>query len=282
MIGGDLMNVDNKAMIYCALGKSNNGKYSAIISDTSIDRDNEFMSKELLQSWADSPNAIPMLMDHENKLENLLGKWINKRVIQNGEDYALHMEPVFYESNPKAKMVKDLLDEGADLGTSIGALPKESVKSKKGGKEARKWIKAELLEASITPIPSNRNSYLNLAKSFNLEGKNMTEAEETPKVEETPVEEKVEEPKVEETVEEKTETTEEKEEPAEEETTEEAKPEEKAVKLSTEKPADRKSELKAIVEQTGTAKAVPKPADVFEALAIKMGVKPDNEWREIL
>jgi len=280
------METENKAIIYCALGKSEStGKYSAIISDTSLDRDNEFMSKELLQLWADDPDSIPMLMDHENRLENLLGKWTNKKVIQNGEDYALHMEPVFYESNPKSKMVKGLIDEGAKIGTSIGAIPLDSVKSKKYGKEAKKWTKAELLEASITPIPANRNSYLNLAKSFNLEGKNMTdEAEETPKVEETPA---VEEPKVEETVEEKTEETTEEtvEEPKEEETTEpaeETKPEEKSVKLSTEKSHEKRSELKAIVEQTGTVKAVLKPADIFEAVGLKMGVKPNNEWRKLI
>ncbi len=143
--------------------------YRGIISDTSIDRDDEFMGKELIDKWGKKDFYLPILLDHENKVLSNVGKWVDKEVIQNKGHNALKVSPYFFESNPNSKIVKGMLDEGAELGLSIGAIPKGFEEVDIDGERFRKWTDAELVEASFVPVASNRNSYAAVAKSFNLE-----------------------------------------------------------------------------------------------------------------
>ena len=154
-------------------------EYRAILSDTSIDRDNERMSKNLLMKWANSPNKfIPMLMDHKNEIMKMVGQWTDPVLVENKSgSFALMMKPKWFLSNPNAQILKGMLDEGAELGLSIGAVPKKSQIVKSNDMDIREWTDAELLEASLTPIGSNRNSFINIAKSFGI-NENNTMAEE--------------------------------------------------------------------------------------------------------
>jgi len=83
--------------------KSNEGKYIAILSDTSIDRDDEIIGKDALQSIIDNDGYTAILVNHENKIQNQIGEWVNKRLETIGEHTALVAEPKFYLSNPQAK-----------------------------------------------------------------------------------------------------------------------------------------------------------------------------------
>jgi HK97 family phage prohead protease len=165
-----------KRNIWIPLSKNfRTNEYQAILSDNSIDRDNERMSKDLLIKWSNNPNKfIPMLMDHKNEIMNMVGQWTNPTVISNGDSHALAMTPKWFTSNPNAQIVKGMLDDGANIGLSIGAIPKNSREYKSGDTSCKEWTEAELIEASLVPIGSNRNSFITIAKSFGFNNEEKT------------------------------------------------------------------------------------------------------------
>lgn len=168
-----------KRLLWLPISKTVSGEYRGILSDDSTDRDDEFISVELLNKWAKDPNRyIPALADHRNEIDSLIGKWINPIVIKSAKNYGLSVKPEFFDANPKAKMVKGMLDQGAQIGLSIGAIPGKSTVIEKDGKKIRRWDDAELVEGSFTPIPSNRNSYVVLAKNFGLDKITTTTSDE--------------------------------------------------------------------------------------------------------
>lgn len=219
---------DEIRKIWMPLTKSDNGNFRAILSDNSIDRDDEFMGKELILNWA-SNKSLPAMINHDYTMENWVGKWDNFETYENEGKCGLSAEPKFFKTNPKAvqieKQINEALDMGMSAGVSIGARPLkfEDVEVSKGCKK-RKWVEAELLEASFVPIPSNKNagygyrSYEAIAKSFDINKENSKEdkmsEEETKKddaVTEAPKEGEVAEPTekpVEESKEEKSEVAE--------------------------------------------------------------------------
>jgi HK97 family phage prohead protease len=254
-------------------------EYRAILSDTSIDRDGERMSRSLLQKWANSPNAfIPMLMDHKNEIMNMVGQWTDPVLVENGDSSALMMKPKWFLSNPNAQILKGMLDEGAELGLSIGAIPKDSVVVKTANDtKVREWTDAELLEASLTPIGSNRNSFINIAKSFGIN-------EEKQKIEKMAIEEKI--MKSEEVQEEVLEVESETElDEAEEESEVEKTLLEELASLRKEisalkKANNRKAVLKAHSENSEVAtpvEAVKKNLSVWEQMAVLKGIKNYGE-----
>ena len=273
--------------LWCPVTKDHNGEFIGILSDNSMDRDEEFMSKELLQDWAANNVVLPALANHTNKMENFIGGWTDLRVVEKNGHSALVAKPFFFskEANPKAAQIKALVNEavekGLNPGISIGAIPKESIKKDINGKEHIVFTKAELVEATWVPIQSNRNaSFGHIARSFNLdvEGKTCDKLEETIMTEEIkkdesqapeaapegkPVEEVLaaaEEGAVEAPAEEA------KEEPAAEAEEEEAKPEEseaeKALRLKLEKAEaeleklKKQAVMKASVEQPKVQKQI--------------------------
>jgi len=168
-----------KRTLFMPILKSSSGEFFGILSDTSIDRDEEKMSKSLLVEWAEKSKKIPALLNHENKVESNIAVWENPQIIRRKGHTALKMTPRFFKSNPKSQMVKGMLEEGALLGVSIGAIPHDFKEVEVDGKMILEWTKAELLEASFTPVPSNRNGQavfvaksLDLAKKFEEEIKN--------------------------------------------------------------------------------------------------------------
>lgn len=155
--------------------KSKDGSFVGILSDDSIDRDEEFMTKELLESWAKN-TSLKALANHENKMEKWVGGWSELKVIEKNGKTALVAKPWFFskDANPLAaqiqKQVEEALEHGENAGISIGAIPKESCDKMVSGKKKKGYVKAELLEATWVPIQSNRNaSYGHIAKQFELE-----------------------------------------------------------------------------------------------------------------
>lgn len=158
--------------LWMPLQKQSDGTTLAILSDTSIDRDEEAMDKDLILNWAKN-KTLPMLANHENKMEKLLGVWKNMRPIQKGGSAALMAEPDFLESSPFAQQVKAMVEEalakGAHVGVSIGAIPTAWERREVKGKEILVWTEAELLEATFVPVQSNRNaSFGHIAKKFGI------------------------------------------------------------------------------------------------------------------
>jgi hypothetical protein len=163
--------------LWMPLQKSHSGDFVGILSDNSIDRDGEFMSKKLLQKWVDNKTPLPMLANHENKLEKLIGGWHEKELVTKNGHTAMMAKPFFLVSNPLAvqakSMVEEALAKGLGIGISIGAIPKgDMIEKEVDGKKYKGYTEAEILEATIVPIQSNRNaSFSAVAKSFDIDVK---------------------------------------------------------------------------------------------------------------
>ncbi len=153
------------------------GEYSAILSDDSLDRDNEMMAKELVKSFA-KYKSLKALANHDNSMQSWVGGWKNLRSREKGMRTALFANPWFFteKANPLAAQIKAQVDEALEKdenpGISIGAIVTDYEMRKIKGKEVRVFTKGELLEATWVPIQSNRNaSYGHIAKQFNKEEK---------------------------------------------------------------------------------------------------------------
>lgn len=159
--------------------KSNEGKYIGVLSDTSVDRDGEIVGEEALTKIMEDDGITIGLLDHENKILNQVCVWENKRLEKIDGHTALVAEPKFFESNPNATIVKNMLDEGAKMGVSIGAIVLDKKEEKIMDKTVTIYTDLEILEASFVAIPSNRHgqAMLAMAKSFKtkLEEKRMSD-----------------------------------------------------------------------------------------------------------
>ena len=156
-----------KTELFAPIIESNNGKYLAVLSDNSMDRDGERVGKTALHKLEKDNDYLVALIDHENKALNQVAQWVNKRVMEVDGHTALVAEPKFFESNPTAKIIRGMLDEGAKMGISIGAIVKEYEDMKVNGSTVRTFTELELLEASFVAIPSNKHGRaMALAKSF--------------------------------------------------------------------------------------------------------------------
>jgi FKBP-type peptidyl-prolyl cis-trans isomerase len=165
---------DNILKLWMPVTKDVSGNFIGILSDTSIDRDEEFITKELLQDWAKN-EVLPALANHENQMEKFVGGWKNIRTITKNDHTALVAEPFFFskEANPLAarikKQVEEAVENGLNPGISIAAIPKEHIEKDIDGETRVGYTKAELVEATWVPIQSNRNaSYGHIAKQFGL------------------------------------------------------------------------------------------------------------------
>jgi len=150
-----------------------NGEYkiSAILSDDSLDRDDEMMSKSLVQSWA-TKKSLPALMDHKNSMDSYHADWENIRYEEIGENGALMADPVTFPTT-RGKELAIQLKHAKNIGVSISAIPLEHEfieKSYDGVKKKIKvYTKAKILEASFIPIQSNEHSRsMRIAKSFSI------------------------------------------------------------------------------------------------------------------
>jgi len=156
--------------------KGVNGKFVGVLSDTSLDRDEEFMTEDLIKSWASDSNALPMLANHENKMEKYIGGWTNKKLVKGADGHSgLVAEPFFFseKANPLAhqieNQVKEALEKGLGIGISIGAIPHETIEKDVNGVKKLGFNKAEIVEATIVPIQSNRNAqFTAMAKNFDI------------------------------------------------------------------------------------------------------------------
>jgi len=245
-----------KRLINFVVKKSGNN-YNAVLSSDSVDRDEERIGLNLLKVWAGSGFSLPMLTDHQNSIDALVGQWKDKTFVEeNGTGY-LKATPVFISKcNPKGDKIKAALDSGMPLGVSIGFAPTESQVVTVNNKQITEFTAGSLLEASWTPVPANQDAYGYVAKSLNIidhdskqnttkniNGDNtMTEekpveAQPAVDVQATPTEQQVEQPKQEEATKEEPVSEEAPVESVEEEVTEEPAPAEEVVE-TPEKSAD--------------------------------------------
>jgi len=171
-----------KTELFAPIIKETKGNYLAVLSDTSMDRDGERVGKSAFQNSDILSGYTAGLIDHENKVLNQVCCWENKRIVEIDGHTALVAEPKFFLSNPNAAAIKGMLDEGAEIGISIGAIVKEYEDQKVSGKSVRTFTQLELLEASFVAIPSNKHGRaMAVAKSYKTNEANKVEKEFTQK-----------------------------------------------------------------------------------------------------
>src|SRR3990167_22915 len=160
--------------IWIPIEKSSTGGYKAIITDTSIDRQDELMSEAVIDKVVNK-NSLVSLADHKNTMENWVGGFQNIEKINKKGHFAAVAEPWFFskQANPMAARIEKQLEEATNRGTnpgiSIGARALKSESVKIDGKSYKMHTDIEPLEATWTPIGANRNSFAYVAKSLNLE-----------------------------------------------------------------------------------------------------------------
>jgi len=168
--------------LFAPVIKSTEGKYIAVLSDTSVDRDGERVGKSALLGIDIENEYTAGLIDHENKVLNQVCCWINKKIVEIDGHTVLTAEPKFFDSNPNAKIIRGMLDDGAQMGISIGAIVKQYEDQKVNSKSIRTFTELELLEASFVAIPSNKHGRaMAVAKSYKTNEANKVEKEFTQK-----------------------------------------------------------------------------------------------------
>lgn len=163
-----------KRLLFMPLIKTTGGRYIATLTSTAVDRDDEIVGKKFMDK-ACKGKYLPALLDHDNKVENLVAKWVNKQVIEKDGEFHMIAEPHWFLSNPKAAMIKGMMDEGAEVGVSITALTSSYDHIQKNGKTHKVWTDGEIVSADFVGIQSQRDATaFALAKSFDFfENKNM-------------------------------------------------------------------------------------------------------------
>ncbi|KKL79847.1 hypothetical protein LCGC14_2010710, partial [marine sediment metagenome] len=174
------MTEDNSTrLLFAGFYKSADGSYKAVLSDDSIDREDEIVGKGFLESALDG--KVIGLIDHKNSVMGQVCEWVDKQIVRRKGHNSLIATPKWFMSNPNAEIIKNMLEkDGATIGLSIGAIPTDSDDVEIDGKEYKRWLKGEILEASFVAIAANKHAQIQaLAKSLNLDkihkGDNMSE-----------------------------------------------------------------------------------------------------------
>ena len=165
----------DKILMHGSIFKSSNGKYMSVLSDDGIDREDEIIGKSFFESSIQKKSRIRMMLNHENDVLMRIGDWTNQRIEKVKGQNALVAEPKFFKSNPKSEIIKGMLDEGAELDLSIGAMPTKADEVERNGQMYKRYTDGEILEASYVGIGANKNSTsMRIAKSLGLLTKSKT------------------------------------------------------------------------------------------------------------
>jgi hypothetical protein len=81
--------------MFAPVVKGAEGKYIAVLSDNSIDRDDEIVSKSCLEKIGNDMGYIAGLIDHENSVLKMVAEWTNRKVVEIDGHTALIAEPQF-------------------------------------------------------------------------------------------------------------------------------------------------------------------------------------------
>lgn len=162
--------------MFMVLRKSASGGIIAVLTDDSIDRDEEIIGSGFIHRAANEPNVLPMLYDHNNSMMNLIGGWTDKRVERSpdGNHTALVATPNFFKKDPTAQLMENKVKEALDMGLAVGvSIAARAIADKVsyvdiGGKKYKQYDDLELLNAVLVPTQSNRNALVRISKSYDV------------------------------------------------------------------------------------------------------------------
>lgn len=139
-------------------------------SDPSIDRTEEMFDKSAIKNMVDciSKGAIPIRVEHENKIYSDIGEWKEASMDEDGRLYVKgEIDTEFSLGND----IKLLLAKGKELSLSVGGRVLNAVfeRVESLGKTIKVYKEIVLDEISVVKNPANYNTSLTLAKSVDWE-----------------------------------------------------------------------------------------------------------------
>ena len=151
-----------------------------VASTPNIDHDMERMALPALKRMAEKINydGVPLRVEHQKNDNAIIGKvseaWVD-------ESNKMWIKAKLTKGNVAAEMLHDALVGGAKLGLSVGGRVKQAVRemSQHQGKMIKTFFDVVLDEVSVTPRPSNYDSWL-LNKHITNEGDNSDALYNTP------------------------------------------------------------------------------------------------------
>jgi HK97 family phage prohead protease len=135
---------------------SPNGAFEVVLSAATLDRDGEVIDSRAFEPL---PDHVPFDIDHGMTVQTTVGSGTPYYA----EDGSLRVKGTF-ASTPLAQEVRTLVAEGHIRTTSVTFMAAERVKDEKSIDHV---VKAELLNGTFTPVPSNREAVVLSAKAFN-------------------------------------------------------------------------------------------------------------------
>jgi HK97 family phage prohead protease len=137
--------------------KAADGSYDITLSIPTVDRDDEVVDAKALE-WL-SPGRMPIDVDHGMTVLTTVGSGIPEYEGDN-----LKLTDYRFASTPFAQDVKTLVDEGHISKMSVAFMAAKRELDEKDGKVHVR--KAELLNAAIVAIPSNREANILVSKAL--------------------------------------------------------------------------------------------------------------------
>lgn len=143
-------------------------RLTGIASTTSIDRDEEKMSRKALKTMVKDIKSIGVNLfgNHEHNWENTLGVIKDADLV--GNEVAVDITLDNPETNPKVPMLINKLNKGIKLGLSVGGnvtdYKWEYDSSLK--KKIKVLDKVKIFEVSVVGIPSNSDSYMSIPRAI--------------------------------------------------------------------------------------------------------------------
>lgn len=156
-------------------------KLKGIASTSTLDRDNEIVSKNCLRMLAGKIGAkkLPIFGNHEHNWENMLGYSNSAEQTENALEILITTD--YEETNPKVAQLIGKIDGGLPIALSIGGrVMKDHEQSDKiSGKKINIIDDVDLLETSVVGIGANPDAFLSLpdqiAKALKETGKKTKE-----------------------------------------------------------------------------------------------------------
>jgi phage head maturation protease len=136
---------------------SPNGAFEVVLSAATLDRDGEIIDS---RAFDPLPDHVPFDIDHGMTVQTTVGSGQPYYA----EDGSLRVKGTF-ASTPLAQEVRTLVAEGHIRTTSVTFMAAERVKDEKSVDHV---TRAELLNGTFTPVPSNREAVVLSAKALNV------------------------------------------------------------------------------------------------------------------
>jgi phage head maturation protease len=136
---------------------SPNGAFEVVLSAATLDRDGEVIDSRAFEPL---PEHVPFDIDHGMTVQTTVGSGQPYYA----EDGSLRVKGTF-ASTPLAQEVRTLVAEGHIRTTSVTFMAAERVKDEKSIDHV---VRAELLNGTFTPVPSNREAVVLSAKALNV------------------------------------------------------------------------------------------------------------------